>query len=279
LHVDRSQNLRAQPVTVIEETHETIVEIRPRVRYLPPTKAIPTIPYNVIGPFLSRSQVMPEGILDSATAIVAVDEDHLLVGEGNRFFTPLITVPVGGQVSLFRSGSLLTHPDTEEILGQVAFYLGSAEVESHSMTTSLIVQKSREEMRPGDRLCPIEEEIIEPYFFPKMPQGFAYGYILSVFGGVNQIGQNQVVVISGGYDSMREIGDVLAIYQTKEDLPPRLRKKENFYAYMCGETTDLQFAPILVGRLIIFRVFDKTSLGLIVSATRPIYLQDVVMSP
>ena len=259
---------------------ERTVKLSPRVRILPAAKAIPTIPYSEIGPFLSETRVLPVGALDKAPKIIAVDEERLLVSEGSRFYTKPLPNKPGDLLSVLRPGKVLKHPKTGALLGQEAIYLGSVVVEKNASTTSLLVRKSVKEMLPGDRLCPVEEDRIEPYFFPKRPEGAAHGYILSVLGGINQISQSQVVIISGGRNQDRKEGDVLAILQTKEDVPTREKRAELFQQQLDKSHKNIyEFAPIKVGRMIVFKVFNQTSMALVMDATRAIYLQDEVESP
>ena len=93
---------------------------------------------------------------------------------------------------------------------------------------------------------------------------------MAVQGGLNQIGQHQVVVLTGGHDQQREVGDVLAVIQKQKDLPSR---------FMAKKKEPLDFPALTVGRVIVFRIFDKVSYGLVLSATRPIYLLDEVVKP
>lgn len=276
LHVQRGQTSE----TVVHRDGQRVVKLSPRVRSEAAQSAIPTIPLNVIRPFLTRSEITQVGALDNAPTIASVDEERLLVTEGNRFYAQNIQVPEGEAVRLFRPGRVLIHPVSGDALGQEAIYLGTAKVEVLAPLSTLVLQKGVEEIRAGDHILPNVEERIEPYYFPKYPEGQAHGYILTVLGGVNQIGRNQVVTLSGGHDMGREEGDVLAVLQTKSDLPSSLKAKENFEKRLNPEAAEqLAFTPIQVGRVIVFKVFDQTSLALVMDAVRSIHLRDEVRKP
>ena len=56
------------------------VKLKPRIRSMPADKAVPTLPIDVIGPFLSASQVVTQAGYQHAPKIVALEEfwlDHL----------------------------------------------------------------------------------------------------------------------------------------------------------------------------------------------------------
>lgn len=259
---------------------ERIVKLSPRVRSEPANDPIPTIPLSVIGPFLSKSKVTPVGALDSEHEISAVDEERLLVSQGNRFYAADLSSSIGEALSIYRPGRVLLHPETGQALGQEAIYLGFSEVEVPGDMSTLILRKVEGDIRAGDKLLPIEKDRLEPYFFPKSPSHEGRGFILSVLGGVNQVGRNQVVTISGGDDLGREEGDVLAIFQQKSDLPSRVKSREDFEKRMNKDAvSQYHFAPTKVGQLIVFKTFDKTSMALVMDAVRTINLGDEVKRP
>lgn len=268
-------------VVKITRGGETVYKLSPQIRTSSVKKAIPTIPFSVIGPFLSQSKITPLGHLENAYEVSAVDEEHLLASEGKRLYAKDLPFQKGDIVSIFKRGRLLTSPETEEVLGEEAIYLGSAQIERANDMSTLVLENGDKEIRIGDKILLSEKERVDSYFLPKAPNNDCLGYILSVLGGVNQIGQYDVVTIAGGYDLDREEGDVLDIFQSKHDFPRRIVKEEKFQRQLYpSEPVDYyQYAPTLVGRMIVFRVFEKASMALVTDATRPIYLHDVVRRP
>lgn len=247
------------------------VKLTPQIRSGPADKAIPTIPLNVIGPFLNDSRIVSEYEVKHSGTIVAVDEDHLVVGEGDRVyihrkenFTP------HKSYLIIRPGKMYKHPKSKAELGREGELLGRVRLEHVGNPSSFIITRSFAEIKVGDRVFESHSEPVSPYFFPRTPVGQAGGQILAVQGGLNQIGQHQVVVLTGGHDQQREVGDVLAVIQKQKDLPSR---------FMAKKKEPLDFPALTVGRVIVFRIFDKVSYGLVLSATRPIYLLDEVVKP
>lgn len=245
-----------------------VIKLHPRVRELPAEKAIPTIPLHVIGPFLNESRVVTQQQADHCPRIVALDEDHVVVGAGDLFYVKgLRSTNTQDMFMVFRPSKTYFNPKTKERLGIEGHMLAKAQIEKPGNPARLVLRQSYEEVRIGDRITGTGKEIISPVFTPKAPKGKAKGQIISVFGGLNQIGQYQVLVITGGKDCEREQGDVLAIYQTRKDLPSRLTaNKERHY----------RFPPLNIGTCVVFRVFDKVSYVLVMDAIRPIYLLDDV---
>lgn len=251
------------------------VKLTPRVRQLPADKAIPTIPLKVIGPFLNDWRVITEDDVRHSGKIVALDEDHLVVGQGDRIYIQS-QMPYQPQKTylVVRPQKPYKHPKTGESLGIEGELLGRASLEHIGNPSSFILNKSYAEIKIGDRILESLAEPVSPYFFPKQPKGDPEGQIVAVHGGLNQIGQYQVVVITGGNDQSREVGDVLSVFQKQKDLPTRLtaQRKQK-------KQEEVDFPALTVGKLILFRIFENVSYALVLNATRPIYLLDEVGKP
>ncbi|MCS5707296.1 LysM peptidoglycan-binding domain-containing protein [Candidatus Berkiella cookevillensis] len=248
-----------------------VVKLSPTIREGDAEGAIPTVPTRVIQPFFNRSQVISQAHVDFCPNVIALDEDHLVVGAGDRIYASKVDAHSATEMfSVFRVEKLYKDPKSNEVLGIEGLILGNAQVEFMGDPTSLILKQSYSEIRVGDKLIEPTREQVDAFFFPKAPDGDPTGQIISVFDGISQIGQYQVIVMTGGKNQLREVGDVLAVYQKQKDLPTRIRNKKE---------TSYDFPALKIGRLVVFRVFDKVSYGLVMNATRPIYLKDEVGEP
>ncbi len=246
-----------------------VIKLHPRVKVLPVDKPIPTIALSVIGPFFNHSRVITACEAGKCPKIVALDEDHLVVGERDRVYVSNLCPSDDNKIfTVVRPGKDYLEPCCKEkLIGIEGIVVGKAEIEKLGEPSSMILRESYEEVKIGDRIIETLYEQVDPYFMPKLPVNKGLGQIVSVFGGISQIGQYQVIVLTGGEDLEREVGDVLSIYQTQKDLPPRLTYEND---------RKLCFPPLDVGTCVVFRVFDKVSYALVMKATRPIYLLDDV---
>ena len=300
------------------QAEANVVVLEPRVRTEPLQTAIPTIPGSVIGPFLTQPLVVESNALDSAPAIVATEESRVIVGSGDLAYADKIgaQAPVNWQV--FRRGRELVDPDTGEILGVEAKYLGDARVKRYGNPTTLEITKTRQEINRGDRLTPARESAF-PSYVPRAPDKPIQGTIMSVEDGVSELGQFQVITINrGGRDGL-EVGHVLASYHrgnyvassgqvrtdefdTKTEVwlrslkwwdraetkPVPVVPDAAGVAGQSGDTSKsgarLEGSSFYLpdernGLVIVFRVFEKMSYGLVVKAVKPIYVGDVLVTP
>ena len=297
------------------QAEANVVTVEPRVRVEPLQQAIPTIPGSVIGPFLSQPLVVESGALDAAPSILATQESRVIVGPGDTAYADRIgmSAPVNWQI--FRQGQTLVDPETGEVLGIEAKYLGDARVRRYGNPTTLEITKAKQEINRGDRLAPARETAF-PTYMPRAPDKPISARIMSVEEGVSELGQFQIITINRGTRDGLEVGHVLASYhrgnlvtpqgQVRDELVENSWFAGSWWARLGGETKPVPVVPdppgsayggdtskagaTLTGSsirlpdernglVIVFRVFEKMSYGLVVKATKPIYVGDLLLTP
>jgi LysM repeat protein len=247
------------------------VRLEPKIRSAPLDDAIPTIPLDAIQQFLSRSYALDRDGLKNAPYVVDFADDHIVGGTGIRVYARSINSPDVREFEVVRSGAAFRDPDTNEILGYEALYVGDATLLDTGDPATLMLARTRRESLLGDRLVPItgDREVISN-FQPKPPAKDVRGNIISVLDGVTQIGQYNVVVISRGTDDGLEVGDVLAIDQRGETVRDVISSQR-------GDRTKLPDEE--AGVLMVFRTFPRISFGLVMRATKPLHVMDIVRNP
>src|SRR5258707_12631746 len=194
------------------EATSNVVKLEPRVRVETLETAVPSIPGSAIGPFLSQPLVIAGNGLDGAPTILATDESRLIVGQGDLAYADRIGDNEGVNWQVFRPGAVLRDPDTGEVLGREAKYLGDARVRRFGNPTTLEVTKARQEINRGDRLTPARETAY-PSYMPRAPDKPIKATIMSVEDGVSELGQFQIITINRGTRDGLEVGHVLASYR------------------------------------------------------------------
>jgi hypothetical protein len=271
----------------------------------------------VIGPFLSQPLVVEAGGLDNAPTILATEESRVIVAQGDLAYADRIGSNDGVNWQVYRPGNTLRDPDTGEILGIEAKYLGDARVRRFGNPTTLEVTKARQEINRGDRLTPSRETSF-PSYVPRAPDKPIVGTIMSVDGGVSELGQFQIITINRGARDGIEVGHVLASYHrgqmvstavvnqdldkargsgwsgwswgnwswptwgTRPALADSAKPQSDTDAQASGATLTgrtIKLPDERNGLIFVFRVFEKMSYGMVMKATRPIYVSDVVRTP
>lgn len=250
-----------------ERLEGRVVKLSPAIRELPVARPIPTIRPEQIEPFLSRPLVVQPDDLDSAGYVAGGVEDQILLGKHSRFYARGVRGEVGAAFHIFRPDRVLKDPDSGEVLGRQARYLGSAVMERPGEPAVLAVTASTEEIGPGDRLLPAPPPAPPPAYQPRAPEQDLRGRILAALAGVAEVGSNQVVVINRGRRDGLAPGHVLRILHD----PGRARDP------VTGKL--FQRPPDPSGSLLVFRVYDRLSYGLVMQSTRAVHVMDWVATP
>jgi LysM repeat protein len=289
------------------------VTLEPGIREEPLAKeAIQTISPSVITPFLSQPLLIENGKLDNAPRIIAGPDNRLALSPGNRVYVNGIKEGEGANWSIYRAGEQLTDPDTKEVLGTEAIYLGDANITRYGTPATGEIVRAKEEIFTKDRLV-VSPDTFQSSFVPHAPEKQINGRIIRIYGGVAEGGPNTVVSINRGKKDGLEEGHVLAInrygnvikdpeYQAPKSnqvVPEEKKLKElNFDVYTDGngkkivnfekepvqtqvklEPGQVKLPDERVGLLMIFRTFDKVSYGLIMNSTDAVYTLDSVQTP
>jgi nucleoid-associated protein YgaU len=239
----------------------------PRIRSTPMESAISTIDLDAIQAFLVQNRIVQPEELAAAPYVVEGESERIVLGAGDRLYVRG-QLPAAQALSFVREGPLYIDPETREVLGQEATYIGLGRVVARNgQIGTMHVNESRQEIKVGDRAIPTEERRVEARFFPSAPAQALDGQIISVFGGVTQVGQFDVVVLNRGAREGLQEGNVLAIYKRGALARDRIARDV------------VRLPSERAGILMVFRVFEKLSYGLVLHTERPLAVHDQVRNP
>ncbi len=284
------------------------VRLSPKVRVEPlAAKAVPTISPAAIEPFLSKPLVVGEDELASAPRLVAGRDARVALGAGDVAYAVGLAKDKGTAWQIFRRGDSLVDPETKEILGYEAIYLGEARVREFGAEVSTVeIVKSTQEIYRGDALLPASKEMPTFAYVPRAPQKSVRGHIVSTYGSLLETGAKSIVALSKGSKDGLEVGHVLAIYPNQRariasrtsplygrvglsgDDEPRTyyeqvltpRDGPIYPVVRPLEASDADSLPReRAGLVMVFRTFHRTAFGLVMEASQQVSLYDVVTNP
>ncbi|MDD1631066.1 MAG: LysM peptidoglycan-binding domain-containing protein [Methylococcaceae bacterium] len=232
-------------------------------------QAIELIPAESIAQFLTSPKVVAENELNNAPYVVDFAGEHLIAGAGDRLYVRSITQPGSLLYTLYRSGDTYVSPETGEILGYEAEYIADTTLQQTGDPATLLITKSNSEIRRGDRIMPKTEEEVILNYFPRPPEKSIKGSIISVLGGVSQIGLYNVVVIDKGAKDGLLAGHELAIYQRGNSINDPYSPVNNDIVKLPDD---------IAGTLMVFRPFERVSYALVMKATQAIHILDKVQT-
>lgn len=246
------------------------VKLSPKVRYQKLDSAITTIPRSAIEPFLYRPRVVTQDQINGAPYIAGNFGNKLVSGNGMKVYAKRVKKQHVGNYDVVRPGETYRDPVTNEVLGIEVTSLATARLVRAGEPATLILSNARQEVLDGDFLAPSEAMDLDFNFFPFAPTSSISGQIISVFNGVSQIGQYNVVVLNRGAREGLEPGNVLAIYKKGEAV---------FDPYGRTSTTRVNLPDEKIGLLMVFRSYERVSYALVMQATQAIHLLDRVTNP
>ena len=248
------------------------VRLSPKVRANPsPHDAIPSIPASVIAPFLTQPLVIEADALNDAPALIGAREGRVVLGNDDIGFVKGLPSNKGDHWLIYRSGKTFVDPDTKEVLGIEAIYLGNAQVNQFADVSTVAITRAVEEIYAGDRLVlpSVEETNI---YLPRAPESNISARVISVYGGVSQGGQNSVITLNKGARDGLASGHVLALYRKGEVI--RQSGKSLFSRDKAYTLPDERY-----GLVFVFRVFNKVSYALVMETRLPVQLLDRANTP
>ena len=244
------------------------IKLQPKVYSTAISQEIPSIPMNVIGPFLSKPLVIEPGEYANAPRIVATQEDRLYIGDGATGFVSGIPDTRILDWHIYRPGKPFIDPDTQEVIGHEAYFLGSARLVQPGEPAVVRIVQAKEEIGRGDRLIPAPPANLISYA-PHRPDQPVHAKVMSIYGGVDEGGKYSIVSINRGKNAELEIGHVLAFF--------RNRVSQGFDDDHRRVSTPLPEERYALA--VVFRVFDRVAYALVVETSKPVIVGDAARNP
>jgi hypothetical protein len=239
----------------------------PQARITPLSQAVTSIPFEDVAAFLSSGVILEKSQADALPYLLETRGDHLIASAGNEIYVRGIT---GDQPStrynVIHVGDPLTDPDDNRLIGYHATMIGEGSLRRTGDPATVALTDTSQEAQMGDRLIPASVDV-PLNFFPRTPSSNIEGRIISVVGGVTQIGQYMVVVMNRGSNNGLSVGDVLSVFQVGEVVDDRFR----------GGSVKLPDEN--AGTVMVFKTYDRISYGLVMEATDAIHILDEIRNP
>ena len=268
--------------------------LQPRVRTTPLGDAIPAIPPELIRPFLRGPRLVDETELESAPYLLATVDEHLLAAENDLVYVRRLGPRPLGAWDVVRRGEAYVDPDTNETLGIEAIFIGNARLDREGDPGVALMTDTVREGRAGDRFLPPAEELMNLRLVPRAPDVPIAGQIISVYEGVFNIAQYEIVTINRGKRDGLLPGHVLAVDRrgariedpwansrdpaTTEFKTVRTRSNVGRVTGEVGHEY-VTLPDEQAGVLLVFYSYERFSYGLIMSARRPMRVFDKVRNP
>lgn len=263
-----SHDADGQPQLAVAERDEVpLIKLSPTVRIEELSQPIPPVPRDAVESFLTRAVILSDAQWKGTPYIVADDDDQVVYADHDRVYArgSLFDQP---RYQVFHPGEALREPGSGRYLGTAGVYLGEAILEQDADPATFTLASTIAPIRAGDRLLPIKAErelySFEPHPVPPDTEG---SIIAKLDTDVTQITQYSSVIVNLGAQEGIEPGHVLAIYGKGREVEDPV------------SGGSIKLPGERAGLLMIYKVHDLVSYGLVMQAERAIRLQDRVTTP
>ena len=257
-----------------------VIHLSPKNRYENKANPIPTLPLSEIVPFLQTDHILSDSQQSKDLPYVLGNNDkHIGMLEGDTLYVQGALNP-GQSYGIYRPGVTYKDKLTGEQLGQEAIFVGTVRAEDRQVnnSTRVTLTHSRREVYQGDKVIPLPpQESLSAVFMPKAAPVISPGYVIELPSKVRGGGKFDVVLINKGQRDQIAPGDVLEILRPGAEMVDKngkvsYREYASVYDKAFHSAGKSSLPAEAVARVMLFKVYDKLSYGLILQS------QDLVSS-
>lgn len=246
------------------------VKLSPRIRTQGIDATVVTIPGDAIRQLLTKPRVVTKEELETAPYILASADNHLIMGQDNTIYIRGELDKDRVRFTVFRPGKELIDTETDELFGYEAVHAGDARITKYGDPAIGMLTSTTREVLIGDRLLPVDKSKINNLYYPRTPDLEIKGRVISLHDALFGIAKHQIAVINRGSRDSLEVGHLLETQSLGDTVKD---------SYSLRQQGDVRLPDKRSGLMMIFRVFDKVSYGLILESTLVININDVVITP
>lgn len=270
-------------------TTSAAIKLTPKVRRIAKAdKAIPAVALAAIEPFLSEEHLLAAEQLESLPYVLGGKENvknavsgHLLYVQGELDQTL--------RYGIYRQGEVYEDPQSGDILGYEAVLMAEAKVLPPAMVgeqhiSRIEVQKSRREVKQGDRLIPLPSQSVYPDFFQlQSPDTVVSGVIVDSASEWREFAKGEIVLLNQGQNAQLQPGHLLGIFRPsptvvdfgdKPSYPEDSDKLQRILHEVAGSADEMPTE--LVGQLMIVKVSEHSSFAMILRTEQPVRVGDLI---
>lgn len=288
-----------EPMLVVSSStknEETTEQKKPTFKWTPKIRtelknddSIKMLPLQVVAPFIIYDSLLTEAQLETAPHIIGSDEGYRMTTDAFKVYVNS-DLDLAKTYAIYSKGEELFDPQTEETIGFYMHLVGTAQTiskgnMSDKVPSTLKVNSVKREVHAGDVVLPVNEGQLLPANF-SMQAGDASlrGSVIKAMNDNREFGQFEVVMINLGSEQLAKQGDVVSIKRAspqvlKTRAGPVYQAEASRFNTVLNLEPDYKMPEEELGNMMIFRVYEKASLALILKTTKPARLQDIITAP
>ncbi|HMN45215.1 MAG TPA: LysM domain-containing protein [Povalibacter sp.] len=269
-----------QPRLTVAERGDGSKRLSPQVRREPLSRAVTSIPYEIIAGFAGRPVLLDKDQVEKAPYIVALRDEHMIGGEGNEIYARGIgDAAVDTRYSIVHVDGKLRDPDNNDLLGYTGIYVGSGPVARAGDPAKLVLTETVREALQGDKLFP-EATDVKDDFVPHAPSSDVKATVIAV-KEATVMGQYQLVALNRGSSAGLEPGHILAVSERGEVVRDKFNKGGlgAGNSRVMGGGKKVQLPDERIGLVMVFNTTPRMSYALVLESQKEIREGDSAANP
>ena len=249
--------------------------------------AITLLPLEVIAPFLKYDHLFTEDELEALPHIVGSDEGYRMTVNNFKVYVNA-DLDVAQSYAIYDKGEELFDPETDDSLGFYVNLVGTGQVLKrgeieNDVPSTMNVGSVKREIHAGAYVVPVNEgQLLPSVFAMKSANKSLRGAIVKATSDGREFAKFEVVMINRGSEHDVVVGDVMAIKRPSPAVVdtgdgPAYNIETSRWNQITGG--DYKIPEEQLGELMVFKVYQKASMALILNTQKPARLNDVVAAP
>tara|TARA_R110002050_G_scaffold262506_1_gene402737 strand:- start:889 stop:2022 length:1134 start_codon:yes stop_codon:yes gene_type:complete len=252
--------------------------------------AIKLLPLEVIAPFIKYDHLFSAEQLEQLPYVIGSDEGYRSSITGFKVYVNK-NLELSKTYAIYNKGEEIIDPETEESIG---FYVDivatgqaikAGKMESNEPAT-LKISTAKREIHSGDYVVPVHEgQLLPSIFSMKAVDKTFRGTIIKAVSEGREFGKLEIVMLNRGIEHQVTAGDVMSIKRLSPSVvetstgPKYTNEASRWYRMLSTEGSDYKMPEEYLGELMVFKVYPKASMALILKTEKPARLHDLVAAP
>jgi len=280
-----------------EQGQPMLVKGKPELKWSPKVRKqlkdqnpISIISLNEIAPYIRYENLFSQQQVDNLPYVLGSNEGRKSSLDSFKLYISS-NLEVGKAYGIYYKGEKIIDPKSQELIGYYAKFVGTGkairagDIDNKTPGT-LYVDSVKQEVRSGALVMPINDgQLLPAYYTMQSADPNLKGEIIKAASNNREFAKFDVVMINRGQQDSVRLGDVMTISRQSpgvvetDDGPVYTKDTSRWNRLASSEDSDYKMPKEAIGNVMIFKTYDKVSMGLILTTQKPVRLQDTVSAP
>ena len=261
-----------------------VERLSPQMREIGVTGTVPEIALDEISNAFSANRIVDELQFNEAPYVLAPASKNLVIGTGDEVYARGMWPAEGTAFEIYRNINAFDDPDNSDRTWVELETVGFATVVDieEDGVRRLAINSSDREIKVGDRLLTGEEVRFESTITPTEPNFEVSGTVLAMTNTERMASQLDSILMNVGSSEGLRMGDVVSVEKMSERVVDEIDRESGGFgnrmgAFFSNEKVALPGKE--VATVLVYRVFDHLSYGIVISSAEPIRVGDRIVNP